>query len=263
MNKFKSLLPILILLTVFLIVLGCSKKILGPSDWKNGPVNVQLKISAAQMPMAIGSVTLTVTGPGIASPIVDTLVDSAGFLVGAMRVPAGLSRKFVVEVRAPGEVGYGPVIMSGMTIADIAPFIITKLDINLKPVVPLIALLPGYREITAGDYFTFDLSVFNLDTLSSAQFYISYYDSLKFTIDSVVRGSSLDSNIIVRSATGGGSITIDIGTIGNIAVTPAADRALCDDIYQKHRVGSGRAGYFQFLSIFKLRKRQLSELCHL
>ncbi|SYZ72879.1 exported hypothetical protein [Candidatus Zixiibacteriota bacterium] len=199
-NRIIKGLLISLIVTAFLI--GCAKQVTNPNN--SGPVTIQMKIAGVSDIQAVGYIQLTITGPGIDTPIIDTLIkDTTGYLIGRIEVPAGRDRKFVLEVRQFGEVAPGEVLYRGETTADVVPDAEIKLDIKLVPVVPMITLSPHYIEVPILNNFALDVYVYNVDSMSSLRIGIYNYYNSNVTIDSIRPGIDISGNIGFDYASGG------------------------------------------------------------
>jgi hypothetical protein len=209
------------LMSVLVVVLiaGCSKQVLDSGDSGMSAITVQFKISGVNDIQAVGFIQLTVTGPGIETPIIDTLIkDTTGYLLGEVEVPAGRDRKFVLEVMEYGEVSPGQVLYRGVTVADVVPDAATKLDIKLVPVVPMITLSPHYLEVPILSTFSLDVYVYNVDSMTSLTMSLYNYYASNFTIDSIVPGKDIGGDFGFDWATVGTYETaLYFSAIGNIA----------------------------------------------
>jgi hypothetical protein len=210
-----------LLLTIGVISLsgGCGKQILDADNSSRTPVTIQMKISGVNDIQSVGFIQLTVTGPGIDAPIIDTLIkDTTGYLLGEVQVPAGRDRKFVLEVRQYGEVAPGEVLYRGETMADVVPDAEINLNIKLVPVVPMITLSPHYLEVPLLSSFSLDIYVYNVDSMTSLTLSLFNYYGNNFGIDSIVPGKDIGVDIGFHWATVGTTETaLYFNWIGNVA----------------------------------------------
>jgi hypothetical protein len=126
-------------LASLLVLSGCSNGLVStveaPGDNPQSPVPIgQVRLNIAWpdarstsrlIPTASQSLTITVTGPGITTPITATVTRPATSL--QMDVPAGVDRKFVATLKDAANA----VLVEGKVIADIAAGMTTALNLPI------------------------------------------------------------------------------------------------------------------------------------
>ncbi len=179
---------------VVTMIAGCSEKIVAPGQ--TGAVTISMKIDAAQASQSISRMLVYVVLPERETDqlMVDSLTEKDGYFVGELAIPAGRDRRIIVEGIGMGRQDIPILLYKGETVADVLPGIITRLSIDLYPVVPMVKLLPRYLEIPFAASFRLDLAVYNLNLLDSAVIGV-FFDSPSLAIDSVVRNRSLGSSV--------------------------------------------------------------------
>jgi len=191
MNKrqIRYLLPSLVIGLIINIIVGCAEKII---DNGRGGEEVQVVLKWASNDEASTSrpTLLTVTAPDIPTPIIDTLIDDGNFISGALLVPAGRDRKFLLEVIVPypGNVAAQVVIYRGETITDIIPGTVNRVDIVLSPFAPMLRLTPRFARTLLGQTIALDIKVYHLDSLRSINISLNI-DPPNTYFDSIARGS--------------------------------------------------------------------------
>ncbi|SYZ72878.1 hypothetical protein TRIP_C20993 [Candidatus Zixiibacteriota bacterium] len=192
-NKFRGLIiAFAAVLPVFLLLPGCSQKNIS-GQGSNEPAQLIFKMASPLASNWIGVVQLTITGPGILSPIVDTLNLEGTVISGTVDVPTGLNRRLVIEARETTESGQGLVIYRGESIVDIIPNTTVSINMGLYPAVPMVRLAPRFRSITLGDEFSLDLRAYNLQNLTSLTTQLRYARG-QLRVDSIVRYKDLPEN---------------------------------------------------------------------
>lgn len=222
MNIRRSIILLSGLVLSLILISGCSEKIVAPGP--NGAVTISMKIDAAQASQSISRMLVYVVLPERETDqlLVDSLIEKDGYFVGELAIPAGRDRRFIVEGIGMGRQDVPVLLYKGETVADVLPGIITRLSIDLYPVVPMVKLVPRYLEIPFATTFRLDLVVYNLYLLDSAVIGV-FFDSPSLAIDSVVRNRSLGSSVAEIDWFDGsqGEITIyqtsPLGTIVNTA----------------------------------------------
>ena len=159
-NRYILSLTVLILFCV-LIFSSCSEKI---TSADRGGTRLQIDLSPAQQAdlLSASNFRLTVTGPGIVDPIVESLILENGRLVGEVRVPAGPGRIFLLEAFDAA----GKLIYSGSSTADVKPGATVDLRIDLYPRVPMIKLSPLYVEKSQTARLAYKIEIFNIRNLN-------------------------------------------------------------------------------------------------
>lgn len=178
------------LVVTMTLIAGCSEKIVAPGQ--TGAVTISMKIDAAQASQSISRMLVYVVLPERETDqlMVDSLTEKDGYFVGELAIPAGRDRRIIVEGIGMGRQDIPILLYKGETVADVLPGIITRLSIDLYPVVPMVKLVPRYLEIPFETTFRLDLVVYNLHLLDSAEFGV-FYDISSLHVDSVVRNRSL------------------------------------------------------------------------
>ncbi|MEW6015554.1 MAG: hypothetical protein AB1690_09540 [Candidatus Zixiibacteriota bacterium] len=204
MNIRRSIILLSGLVLTLLLISGCSEKIVAPGP--NGAVTISMKIDAAQASQSISRMLVYVVLPERETDqlLVDSLIEKDGYFVGELAIPAGRDRRFIVEGIGMGRQDVPVLLYKGETVADVLPGIITRLSIDLYPVVPMVKLVPRYLEIPFETTFRLDLVVYNLNLLDSAEFGV-FYDIGSLHVDSVVRNRSLGdavSEVDIKDITG-------------------------------------------------------------
>lgn len=202
------------------LITGCSEKIVAPG--RTGAVTISMKIDAAQASQSISRMLVYVVLPERETDqlLVDSLTEKGGYFVGELAIPAGRDRRFIVEGIGIGRQDIPILLYKGETIADVLPGIITRLSIDLYPVVPMVKLVPRYLKIPFKTTFWLDLAVYNLNLLDSAVIGV-LFDYPSLAVDSVVRNRSLGNSVAEIDWFDGsqGEITIyqtsPLGTIVN------------------------------------------------
>ncbi|MFQ5453822.1 MAG: hypothetical protein ACE5D6_06510, partial [Candidatus Zixiibacteriota bacterium] len=176
-------------LILFLIIYGCTKKIIGDDGDNNIPIVMNAKLSSSELSSFISSFQLTVSAPDI-DTIFEPLTLNGSVIEGQVSVQEGLDRKFVLEA-----IDSSVVIYRGDTTVDIFAGDEPKLDINMYPEVSLIRLSSRYLEISNDSLLKLNIRVFNLNLLHSLSVKV-HYDSSIVRADSAFLSSNLNSNII-------------------------------------------------------------------
>ncbi|MEP0828825.1 MAG: hypothetical protein HRF51_09925 [bacterium] len=205
-----------------ILISGCSDKIVAPGPI--GAVTISMKIDATQASQSISRMLVYVVLPERETDqlLVDSLIEKDGYFVGELAIPAGRDRRFIVEGIGMGRQDVPVLLYKGETVADVLPGIITRLSIDLYPVVPMVKLVPRYLEIPFATTFRLDLVVYNLYLLDSVVIGV-FFDYPSLAIDSVVRNRSLGGSVAEIDWFDGsqGEITIyqtsPLGTIVNTA----------------------------------------------
>ena len=176
LNNIKIIGGIVLLLAVLIIGAGCSDK--STSNLSGRALGI--KINAAQMgPGAAEQLelfVLTITGPGITTPIIRELFLIEGFLVGEVIVPSGLDRLFTLEAFDAD----GRLIYAGETVTDISIDGEMIVNISLYPQVQMVKVSPRSLLIPQGSYFGLDLKVYNIPGLNAISVIVSYNTDLLF-----------------------------------------------------------------------------------
>ncbi len=127
-----------------------------------------------------------------------SLLLNGSFLEGTLdSIPANQPLKFTVQARDRTEI----VIYEGSVITSIAADQVNQIDVPMRPVVPMMNITPRYFDFTnlpaqVDSTFTFDVRVFNIDSLFETTFRIGF-DELFCTIDSVVLSSDLLADSVI------------------------------------------------------------------
>ncbi len=193
LRRIFDILSIFLAVSIFSLFLssGCSQRNL------NGPVgepaHVSFKMASPLAPQWIGVVQLTITGPGIVNPIVDTLSLNGTIISGTAEIPTGENRRLLVEARESTGSNQGLVIYRGETTIDIIPNTTVELNMNLYPAVPMVRLAPRFLPITLGSTFALDLRAYNLENLSAITTQLRF-ERGQFRVDSIIRNKDLPEN---------------------------------------------------------------------
>jgi len=133
-----ELVAVILIMATLSVVSGCGGNAISKTPTtlpEAGKVSISLSKGSVSEPKAIaafdaiGSVTITVTGPEISTPIVSNLtLDSAsGSWKATFSVPVGIDRLFSVEAKD----STGKVIMTGSGKSDVKPGVTTNVTLNL------------------------------------------------------------------------------------------------------------------------------------
>lgn len=150
-----------------LLVAGCSGN--SPSAANSREVVV----SALAKDLGIGSnitgIVLTVTAADM-----ETITQEAELVNGEatiqLEVPIGEDRVFTMTAFNAGEVA----LYNGSRTADILGGQITEIIIDLEPQVPMIKVTPIYRVMAETDSATFQVRIYNVDSLFGASFRLEF-----------------------------------------------------------------------------------------
>ncbi len=184
-----------VLLFAAVFFTGCAEKIINGTSGINR-AQVSFKIASPLASTLVGLVRLTVTGPGILKPIVDTLDYVDGYLVGQADIPSGRDRQFILEVQESTTItAEGLILYRGATTVDILPNATANIFISLYPVVPMVRLTPRFLPVVLRSDFALGLKVYNLDSLSSITTRL-HYQHYEFRVDSVIIDKSLPLNTV-------------------------------------------------------------------
>ncbi len=191
--KGKSGIGLFLILIFLIMIFGCSEKIINTNSGNDIKVTISAKLSSAMEASALSLFLLTITGPDITEPIIDTMVLEYHFLIARVAVPAGKSRTFKIE--AFDDVG--TLIYVGVARSDVAPDMVLKLDIVLRPNVPLIKLSPQSKSIHQYSQVVLEIKVYKIPDLKSVDFLLQYSGLIDpyFHIDSIVPNTSINSFI--------------------------------------------------------------------
>ncbi|MCX6826830.1 MAG: hypothetical protein NTV06_06165 [candidate division Zixibacteria bacterium] len=236
----KSLLPCLTIASVLFFFSNCAEKIVN-TQGEPQKVTISLKTTSLAGAADIDYTLLTITGPGIETPIVDTLVLTDSSLTGEVTVPSGLNRTFLLEAMTiiRENVANTIPIYRGETTVDIAPNVPTIVSISLYPVAPLIKLSPRYREVQLpwDSTFIMDIKAYNIDSVREFNFTLddnNYGDYCR--TDSIVASSALGGNLLY-TYNGSHSIDFTISREGSAVVDQQGNGTLariylhCDTVY--------------------------------
>jgi len=170
-----------------LVLFSCSQKIV--NDDVAPSISLSMKVTEPALIELINQFQVIVTAPDMDS-IVAPLVLNGTIIEGKIDVPTGNNRKFVVQALDT----VGLVIYAGSTVVNIESGVERLLTINLYPQVSLIKFTPRFQTVGANVPFAVDVKVFNIDSLYSISFRVSY--SYPVWPDSARVGRDLDSNVI-------------------------------------------------------------------
>ena len=169
-KRYGEIIRVLSVIAILAICAGCSEEITKVSGGE-----AELRIAASGGAGAelsgVSTFTLTVTGPGIISPIKTNLIYENGMLIGTVMVPAGPRRVFLIE----GFDEAGALIYSGRTVADVSPDEVTSLSIDIEPRIPMVKLSPSYYFEPYGAYLQYRVRVHNMAQLRSIGIQIDNY----------------------------------------------------------------------------------------
>jgi|WetSurMetagenome_2_1015567.scaffolds.fasta_scaffold05696_4 hypothetical protein len=160
----KSRGAVLALLFVIAAVASCSEKITSV-DERRIDLEIWTSVAGSGQAAQASAFRLTVTGPGIVSPIVAKLTLSDGVLTGSVVVSAGPDRVFRIDAYDEA----GTLIYSGQTVADVVSGSELRLDIDLVPRVPMITVSPLYLETLQGDLLAMKVRVYNLPDVAGIE----------------------------------------------------------------------------------------------
>jgi len=153
-----TLIPLLFMLAVSS---ACSERITSAAEQETA-VQLRVPFDAAGPTIQASRFVLTVTGPGIEAPIVSELAYEGGLLTGSVVVPAGPKRLFRVDAYDRTET----LVYSGKALSDVKPGSEVVLDIDLRPQVPMIQVVPMYVETLQGDLLALTIRVYRLPDVS-------------------------------------------------------------------------------------------------
>jgi hypothetical protein len=203
------------------LVLQCTDRSAnnGPVDGKN--VSLRVAFPAAGMAQGIDLFRLTVSGDDM-RPLSFIMQFDGGFITGEAEVPAGERRLFVLTAE---EMGFPicdtviindtaawvcdtptTVIFQGSTVARVIPDEVTRIDIAMRPMVPMVKLSPHAQDVVSGRDFSAELKVFNVDSLQAIQVYLD----IAYLSETVVNVEAIE---VVPSLTFGDDVIFN-GSIG-------------------------------------------------
>jgi Leucine-rich repeat (LRR) protein len=189
-------LVILVLGVAMAIPLGCSEKVVNDPTPDFGDANIVIEIQLApeDSEQLIGTYRLTVTAPDMDTVVADMTVIGGTYVVGAVEVPVGDRRRFVLEgIRGPAS-GSPVVIYRGEATADVRPISVLTLDIVLLPVAPLAKLWPGTTIVPPAGNLSLDLKLYNLPAISGFAIMMEWDDRI-IRLNTAVPDPSLGDNV--------------------------------------------------------------------
>ena len=232
--KTKILIYLLTALAISLMVLiGCAEKIVAPAG--KGGVAISMKIAAVQ---EVSSMMVYVYIPeGDADrPIVDSLTLQDGNFVGAIDVLAGRNRRFVIEGLGYGRQEELIPMYRGEKTMDVLPGVENRLVVDLRPIIPMVKLVPHAVKIPPAGTFGLDLVVYNLLLLDSISVGV-FYDLQAIAVDSVVKNPDLGRSIVEldeRSATNNALTKVMVWNVSPLGtIVNAAGQSTLATIYLK------------------------------
>lgn len=187
-----------LLVSICLMLLPtCSEKIIYDDSGDNMAMAISTKLSSGMESSALALFLLTITGPDIIRPIIDTMVIENHYLIARVEVPAGKNRLFKIEAFDDA----GNLIYVGTTQADVIRDVKLDLDIVLKPYVPLIKVSPQFKSIHFNSQIVLELRVYNIPNLNDLEFILEYDNPTvySFYIDSIVPNTSANDYIILET----------------------------------------------------------------
>ncbi len=191
--KRKSCIGIILISVFIFLIPGCSEKIINTNSGDDVRVTISTKLTSGMEISALTLFLLTVTGPDIDRPIIDTMIVENHLLIARVEVPAGKGRTFKIEAYDDT----GRLIYVGTARTDVTPDVELELDIALKPYVPLIKLSPRFKSIHQNSQVVLELRVYNIRDLDSVDFLLQYSSPTDpyFYIDSIVPNINVNSFI--------------------------------------------------------------------
>ena len=169
-NKLSRLAGLIFLMTIMLFIGSCSEKGTATQPGQQ----LQIKIDTSRMGLAsmeqLEYFILTVTGPGISTPIEGVMVLFEGYLVGEIIVPPGVDRLFALRAFDID----GRLIYYGETTADVGTDSDVIININLYPQVQMVKLTPRFMQIPQGSDFGLDVKIYNINHLNTVTVNIVY-----------------------------------------------------------------------------------------
>ncbi len=192
----KLKLVILLLSVVIAIPLGCSEKVVNEPAPDFGDANIVIEIERSpEAPEILNGVyRLTVTAPDMDTLIADLTVVGGLYVVGAIQVPFGDRRRFVLEFIDNPESESPTVYYRGEAVSDVRPVSVVLLDIVLRPVAPIAKLWPGQTYELPGGDFGLDLKLYNLPAISMFAIAIEWDDQF-LRLTEAIPNPSLGENV--------------------------------------------------------------------
>lgn len=171
----KYLFPLAVALVLLVAaMMGCTDK--GTNDQYSGGGNIDLRarVNSSSAVQQVDLFVLTVTARDM-DTVVDTLLFENGKIVGAIEVPVGTARKFVLEAFETPAVGGLPILIyKGVTVTDVLPGTVVTLTIDMDPVVPMVRLSPRYTEMESGGVFKVDIEADNVQGLTAMNIVLDF-----------------------------------------------------------------------------------------
>ncbi len=177
-------------MALMLLIWACESRIVSPpQDQPMLSIKIDLTDASPKLLAAVDQYRVIVVDPAASDTLADTALtlNSAGFIVGQIdSLPAGIVLEFTAQA-SDAQIG---LIFVGTTNAVLEPNVVNNVLINLSPVVPLIKFTPRRTEIVGTDTgpHTFDIKIFNVDSLFGVAFRVfydsSYLRAVNATLDS-------------------------------------------------------------------------------
>ena len=182
-------------LAVILSAIGCSEKVV-IDDGASSEVRVDLdRGTALSLEAAPADFRLTITNPRTRDTLgVRSLTLQRGYLVGTFGpFPALRTLRFTVEA---ADQATGVVMYRGAADATIIPYRRLVLDIDLRPVAPILKFTPRFVTVAADSSFALSMDLFNVPRLYGVSYRVVWSSVNGLTIDSVSPGDELADRVI-------------------------------------------------------------------
>ncbi|HEX2898048.1 MAG TPA: hypothetical protein VHP63_08380 [candidate division Zixibacteria bacterium] len=172
----KRILPGTLISATALLLFACENKIVAPPD-QEPMLSISIDISDASPKLlaAVDQYQVIVIETSIDSILVTVplTLNAARFITGTIdSLPTDVDLQFIAEARDM-QVG---VIFSGSTNAVLEADIVNNVSIDLSPAVPLMKFTPRHLDVVGTDTsaHTFDIKIFNVDSLYGVSFRVRY-----------------------------------------------------------------------------------------
>ena len=210
-----------LILTVVMLS-GCTEKVLDspPAGGKN--VVLKARVTSAALLQYVDSFRLTVTGRDM-STITAVLGYADGHIEGEIEVPVGENRTFVLEAIDSGRLE-DSVIYRGRTTRSVLPGVVTVLEIEMRPVVPMVKLSPQWSEARAGQMFEIEIKAYNIQNLRGVWVWIDFEYNNRFVEPlGAVPSGSLGASVLFDSR------YVYDGLFYEVVILDTAGRAIVDN----------------------------------
>jgi len=197
----KSIYSVLITASI-LMVLGCESKIVSPPKNQTSlAVRIDISDASPKLLAAVDSFQVIVVDPAISETLAVSplTLDTTGFIVGQIdTLPAGINLEFTAQA-FDMQVG---LIFGGTANSVLEPEVVNNVFIFLSPVVPLMKFTPRHFDITGTDTsaHTFDVKIFNVDSLFGVSFRVRYDPNYLITLNATLDQSQGPSGVIFFEA---------------------------------------------------------------